>query len=169
MRIVKLAIISVVVLFLLATVFSLLLPSQVIISRAIDIYASKEKVYTIVNEPEKWKFWIENRDSLAVSISTQQQKTFILGTTKAWILTSTPNQVNTNWQVGKGQVIPAEFNFVEQAGSDYITLQWKFVQKVKWYPWEKFASIVSDKILGQFMEASLDNLKRLAEQQVEKE
>ena len=169
MRIVKLALLSVVILFILATAFSLLLPSQVIISRAIDIYASKEKVYNIINQPEQWKFWVENRDSLPVSISTHQQNTFILGTTKAWILTSTPNQINTHWQVGKGQVIPAEFNFVEQTGSDYITLQWKFVQKVKWYPWEKFASIVSDKILGQFMEASLDNLKRHAEQQVEKE
>jgi hypothetical protein len=169
MRIVKLAIISVVVLFLLATAFSLLLPSQVIISRAIDIYASKEKVYNIINEPDQWRNWIENRDSLPVSFSTQARKSFILGTTKAWIVSSAANQINTNWQVGKGQVIPAEFNFIEQTGSDYLTLQWKFVQEVKWYPWEKFASIVSDKILGQFMEASLDNLKRHSEQPIENE
>jgi hypothetical protein len=169
MRIVKLALISAILLFLLATAFSLLLPSQVIISRAIDIYAPKEKVYNIINDPEQWKFWIENRDSLPVSTSKQQQSTFVMGTTKAWILASTLNQIKTNWQVGKGQIIPAEFNFVEQKGSDYIALQWKFVQQVKWYPWEKFASIVSDKILGQFMEASLDNLKRHAEQPIEKE
>jgi hypothetical protein len=93
----------------------------------------------------------------------------MMGTTKAWVVTSTQTQIKTNWQVGKGQIIPAEFNFVEQNGSDYIALQWKFVQQVKWYPWEKFASIVSDKILGQFMEASLDNLKKHAEQPEVKE
>jgi hypothetical protein len=167
MRILKLAVISVIVLFLIATAFSLLLPSQVIISRAIDIYASKGKVYNSINEPEQWKYWIENRDSLPVSVTQKEQKVFVLGTTKAWIITSNQTQINTLWQVGNGQTIPGEFNFIEQKGSDYITLQWKFVQQVKWYPWEKFASIVSDKILGQFMEASLDNLKKHTEQPVE--
>jgi hypothetical protein len=169
MRILKLALISFIVLFALATVISLLLPSSITISRAIDIYSSKDTVYAQINNLEQWKYWIENRDSLPVSVNTTSHPTFVLGTTKAWITKSSKDQVATNWQVGKGQILPSEFNFIEQKGSTYITLQWKFVQKVKWYPWEKLASIVSDKILGQFIEASLDNLKRHVEQQVVKD
>jgi hypothetical protein len=169
MRIIKLAVISFVILFVLATAISLLLPSSITISRAIDIYSSKDTVYDQINNIEKWKSWIANRDTLPVSVNHTGQKVFNLGTTKAWITSSTKKQILTKWQVGEGQILPAEFNFVEQDGSTYITLQWKFVQKVKWYPWEKLASIVSDKILGQFMEASLDNLKSHVEQQETKD
>jgi hypothetical protein len=142
MRIIKLAVISFVVLFVLATAISLLLPSSITISRAIDIYSSKDTVYGQINNLEQWKYWIANRDTLPVSVNDSGQKVFNLGTTKAWIISSTKKQILTNWQ---------------------------FVQKVKWYPWEKLASIVSDKILGQFMEASLDNLKRHVEQQETKD
>jgi hypothetical protein len=34
---------------------------------------------------------------------------------------------------------------------------------LKWYPWEKFASIIFDRQLGPYMERSLGNLKKLAE------
>lgn len=160
MRIVKLALISVLIFFLLATAISLLLPSQVIISRAIDITASKSEIFKTLGSVSEWKHWVENRDSLPVS---HHKKTFVMGTTKATISTADTNQIKTNWQVGEGAILPAEFNLISQPGSTYTTMQWQFIQRVKWYPWEKFASIVSDKILGGFMEASLDNLKLYVE------
>jgi len=42
-------------------------------------------------------------------------------------------------------------------------VQWQFEQKLKWYPWEKFASLMSDKIMGPMMEANLDELRKLVE------
>jgi hypothetical protein len=42
-------------------------------------------------------------------------------------------------------------------------LQWYFDIKLRWYPWEKFGSIVFDKQLGPPMEKSLGNLKKLLE------
>lgn len=165
MRILKLALLSVIILFVLATAISLLLPSTITISRAINIYSDKNKIYKAIYELHEWKHWVHNKDSLPVSVIIQEKKIFLLGSTKAWIAASDKNQIITNWQVGTGKPYRAAFNIIEQHGSDYITLQWEFIQDVKWYPWEKLASIVSDKILGQFMEACLDNVKNYVEQQ----
>ena len=59
MRLIKLGIISVVVLFGLITAMSMLLPSQVIISRAIDINRPLVTVYEAVTDLSKWKGWMD--------------------------------------------------------------------------------------------------------------
>lgn len=160
MRIIKLALISVVILFLAGTVITLLLPSRVTILRAINIYAGKDSVYKAVSDIDRWKYWVENKDALPVSIENQDaKKIFRLGTTKAWIVSSKENQILTNWQVANGQVVEGEFYFTQQQEQGYYTVQWKFTQELKWYPWEKLSAIAADKILGRFMEAGLSNLK----------
>jgi hypothetical protein len=74
-----------------------------------------------------------------------------------------PGKIKALWQTGKKDPVEGEFNFFAKDSAAPITLQWNFTQKVKWYPWQKFASIVSDKTLGPFMEKSLENLKKEAE------
>ncbi len=165
MRIIKLAFLSVIILFGLLIAISFFLPSTIVISRAIDIFSTKDKVYNDIRKTSHWELWVENGDSLPVSFNLHQEHAvFVLGTTKAWVISSKPDQIITNWQSGNGQIFPAEFNFIEHQDSEQIKLQWKFVQKVNWYPWEKFASIVSEKVLGKFMEASLNNLKQHVEE-----
>jgi hypothetical protein len=44
-------------------------------------------------------------------------------------------------------------------------VQWYFDFVFRWYPWEKFSSIVYDKQLGPAMEKSLNNLKDLIEKE----
>jgi hypothetical protein len=39
-----------------------------------------------------------------------------------------------------------------------------FIQHVAWYPWERIASLMSQKILSPPMEKSLSTLKQVAEQ-----
>jgi hypothetical protein len=43
--------------------------------------------------------------------------------------------------------------------SDTTVVQWYFDFRLKWYPWEKFGSIVFDQQLGPSMESSLENLR----------
>lgn len=76
---------------------------------------------------------------------------------------SNARKITAIWQYGHSPNLPGEFNFIVKDSSRYITLQWQFNQKIKWYPWEKFGSIFSDKALGPYMERSLDKLKHLAE------
>src|SRR6476660_8987602 len=57
MKIVKLVLISAVILFLLITALSLLLPSHVRISRALDIPAPKEKILPLISDLKQWHKW----------------------------------------------------------------------------------------------------------------
>jgi len=38
-------------------------------------------------------------------------------------------------------------------------IHWTFEQKVKWYPWEKFQTLLNEKLLGSKMEMELQNLQ----------
>jgi hypothetical protein len=168
MRVIKLAIISVVVLFLVVTAFSLLLPSNVIVSRAIDINAALPAVFPLVNNVGKWSVWMQNFDTATVTVSPNtvgRGATFTTNQLVIKIVESSPQKISAIWQSGENRPLPGEFNFFTSDSSSTITVQWQFTQKVKWYPWEKFASIVSDKALGPYMEQSLDNLKKYAEEQ----
>ena len=165
MRFIKLGLISIVFFSLLLTGMSLLLPSTIHISRAIDINAPLNIVYTNINNIAKWKNWYADYDSSNATLSSVAVgKGAILTTNKATvtIIETSPLQIKALWQMGNNNALPGEFNFSQSNGSG-TTLQWHFTQTVKWYPWQKFASIVSDKTIGPFMEKSLDNLKREAE------
>ena len=59
MRFVKLALISAVVLFGIILLISLLLPSHIRISRAIDIDAAPDKIYTMLADTKQWDKWNE--------------------------------------------------------------------------------------------------------------
>ncbi len=166
MRFVKLGLISIVFFFLLLTAFSLLLPSQTNISRAIDINAPADTVYNYVNNILKWKSWYPNYDSSKVSLSSAtagRNASLTMDKTTVTIKEALPRKIKALWQTGKNNPVEGEFNFITKDSVSSMTLQWNVTQKVKWYPWQKFASIVSHKTLGPFMEKSLENLKKEVE------
>ncbi|HKG68295.1 MAG TPA: SRPBCC family protein [Segetibacter sp.] len=168
MRFVKLGLISIVFFFFLLTAFSLLLPSVTNISRAIDINAPADTVYSYINNILKWKSWYANYDSSLVSLSSAtvgRNSSLTMDKTTVTIKEALPDKIKAVWQTGKNKPVAGEFNFITKDSSSFMTLQWNFTQKVKWYPWQKFASILSDKTLGPFMEKSLENLKKEAEKQ----
>lgn len=166
MRFVKLGLISIVFFCLLLTAFSLLLPSVTNISRAIDINAPADTVYAYINNIEKWKNWYANYDSSEASLSSTtvgKGASLTLNKTTVTLQEVLPHKIKAEWQTGKNNPVEGEFNFIVKDSASFVTLQWNFVQKVKWYPWQKIASILSDKTLGPFMEKCLENLKKEAE------
>jgi hypothetical protein len=66
MRVIKLAILSFIFLFLLVTTISLFIPSHIRISRATDINSTKQGVMSLIADPLKWKEWYPGADSLAI-------------------------------------------------------------------------------------------------------
>ena len=66
MRLLKLAIISFIVFFLLITAISLFIPAHVRISKATDINAAKDSVMQQVNNAANWKNWYPGADTLEV-------------------------------------------------------------------------------------------------------
>lgn len=166
MRFVKLGLISIVFFSLLLTAFSLLLPSETNISRAIDINAPADSVYSYINNIAKWKNWYANYDSSKASFSSTtvgKGASVTIDRTSITIRDVLPSKIKAVWQSGKNNPVDGEFNFIRKDSSSTMTLQWNFIQKVKWYPWQKFASIVSNKTIGSFMEKSLENLRKEVE------
>jgi hypothetical protein len=162
MRFLKLSLISAVVLFGIILLISLLLPSHVRISRAIDINAPGEKIYLLVSDIKQWEKWNEyirvyhNRIAETDMLKADEIAIFI--TSKKDSL------VTADWQQPSGNKFGSGFAIIgNKSGQGHITVQWYFDFHVKWYPWEKFQSIVYDEQLGPVMEKSLMGLKRIAE------
>ena len=63
---------------------------------------------------------------------------------------------------GKKPVING-WKFIKNSGSDSATLQWYIDFNLRWYPWEKFASLLFEKSYGVQMELGLSNIKKIVE------
>jgi hypothetical protein len=160
MRIVKLAIISAVVLFGLLTVISSLLPSHIRISRATDINVNAGTVYAVVVNIHQWKDWNEYirsfknvRNSHAGIISDEMSVT---------LTQLSDSLLLSEWKPSKGRIFGSGFAILPH-DNQHCTVQWYFDFKIRWYPWEKFQSIVYDQQMGPPMEKSLSNLKDIVE------
>ncbi len=162
MRFIKLGIISAVVLFGIILLISLLLPSQIRISRAIDISAPREKIYPLMADMQQWEKWNEyirvyhNRITEAGSLKADEITISITG--------KTDTLVTAEWLQPSGNKFGNGFAIItNESGKGHTTVQWYFDFHIKWYPWEKFQSIVYDEQLGPVMEKSLNNLKQISE------
>ena len=142
LRVIKLGAISVIVIFVIIFLISLLIPSTVRISRAINIEAERRYVYPLIADTNNWKSWNDlARDGISIEI-----------------VNSDSNLVSTKWTYG-GRSLHGSYR-IERIG-DITVVQWYFDFQLKWYPWEKFGSITFEDQFGKSMETSLTKLKNL--------
>jgi len=162
MRIIKLAIISAVVLFLVVFGISLLIPSHIRISRAVNItVADKDSLVHQITDMRQWKqwnIWINNPDMANARLTADAISSSFLTVTKRAQVGDT---LFTTWQQKKGRLLQSAFTW--QGSGNTFVVQWYYDFQLRWYPWEKFSSVVFDKQLGPPMEISLANLKKLLE------
>jgi hypothetical protein len=161
MRLLKLGLISAVVLFVVVFGISLLIPAHVRISRAVNIQAPKDSIVGMIAHIPSWKQWnhmvssqdltnASYADSMLLSDQLQVRRQLPGGDT-----------VKTTWRQKSGR--EAESTFAFHTKGEITVVQWYFDFYLRWYPWEKFGSIVFDKQLGPPMEKSLANLKKMLE------
>ena len=153
MRLIKLALLSVFFLFLIITAFSLLIPSHVRISKAINLYASKDSVFSLVNK-ERWPEWhpAYRRDSAKfpeINIISQNVS---------------DSEIVMHLQQGGKRVVVNGWKLYDYVSTDSITLQWYMDFNLRWYPWQKFASLFYENTYGKMMEEGLTNLKGVVEE-----
>ncbi|HEX3023921.1 MAG TPA: hypothetical protein VHP12_01825 [Chitinophagaceae bacterium] len=160
MRFIKLGLISAVVLFAVITLLSLLFPSTVIVSRAVNINAPKDSVVYLIKDFNGWKMWVDGMQKTSVKIISKTEAD--LAGTKVLIDTTSNYAIKSSWQ-NKSRKMISVITLINDPSSKITVAQWQFEQKVKWYPWEKFASLMNDKILGTMMETNLARLKSIAE------
>ena len=161
MRVLKLFFISLIVFTLLIVALSLLFPSQVRISRAIDIGVPKEKIFREVGNIEQWQYWNVMTTQDELTNKRFSDSIFSSDQMRVQLVSASPGRVITTWNRGGTETIRSGFEII--GGEHGATLQWYFDFKLKWYPWEKFGSIIFDKQLGPPMETSLSNLKKFIE------
>jgi hypothetical protein len=141
-RLLKLAVISFVIFSVFLYLMSLLIPSQVRISRAVNIEAAPAKIIPMIADTSNWKKWnVMNTGQIDIKI-----------------ISSDSEKIATEWHY-RGRTIHSVFNIIPSG--NLTVVQWYFDFRLKWYPWEKFGSITFDKQFGAPMEISLNNLTKL--------
>jgi|HubBroStandDraft_6_1064221.scaffolds.fasta_scaffold1033992_1 hypothetical protein len=152
----SLIIFSFVILFLFA-----LFPSDISVSRLIQIRTSKVQLYKKIEDLREWNSWNDFfYNSYAGSVSYAHGRMDSNYIDKIYVqvelLKATPDTVITRWS-NRNKFFIGEFVLKEEKGQ--MVLEWTLKFHIKWYPWEKLASMFYDKQLGPQMENSLLRLR----------
>lgn len=151
MRFIKLAIISFALIFGLLTAISLLIPSTVRISKAIDLQAPRETVLPLLTDTVQWRTWhpaYQNNRHQAATITFNILSDSLVAAT---ISSPGKNSLHNGWR------------FYTHGERSTYTLQWYIDFKLRWYPWEKFGSLFYEATYGRMIEQGLTNIKKQAQ------
>ena len=159
----KLIIGSVIVLSLVILFLFALFPSDISVTRVVQIGAPVTDVRKKITDLRQWKSWNEfvNHPSrgkvLDSAIDQRVDSTFInFAGAEVRLVGVNGDSVNTVWRRGEDS-FDGLFYLNETGGQTIV--EWTLHFHIKWYPWKKLASMFYDKQLGPVMEKSLLNLK----------
>ena len=161
MNFIKLAFLSIAILFIIISSIGILLPSTVLVSRAINVKATKDAVLAYVNSIKQWSNWMDGMQQESVKISSSTYAD--LAGTKVVINFISDSLIIATWTTKKGNAQISSMRIIGDSLQKITVVQWQFEQKLKWYPWERLGSMMNDKIMGSMMEKNLNNLKLLIE------
>ena len=149
MRVIKLFLISVVFLFIAVTAVSLLIPSHITISKAINIHGEKESIFSLIRDRNQWNKWhpafksnspVQAFDSIHIVSQTENDSEIVMSLQQA-----DKDAVINGWKI---------YN-----SPDSLTLQWYMKFDLKWYPWKKLGSLFYENTYGVMMQEGLENIK----------
>jgi hypothetical protein len=160
MRIIKLMLISIVVFGALLYLMSLLFPSEIRVSRAINIGTTKESLRQKIGDLRQWEQWNETVTAAGFTHSLYSDSSFSSDQLKVNLVYSSPDSIRVASRMGKN-VTYQTFRLI-QVTPDSIVVNWYFEVPAK-VPWEKFSSLILENQLGLPMENALVKLKKLLE------
>ena len=149
-RIVKLALVSFVLIFLLVTAISLLIPSHIRISKAVNVKADKDSLRQLILDTAQWKRWHP-----AFMEGAQRKNLQLKRTLESDSLIKVEMGVR-----GQRQVLNA-WQLYEYSRTDSLTIQWYMDFHLKWYPWQKFGALFYEGTYGAMMEQGLGNIRQI--------
>ena len=151
----SIVIFSLVILFLFA-----LFPSDISVSRVIQIKSSPEQIHKKIADLREWHDWNElllnESDKKNQTVNFTDSGHIRNGSFTVELLKSAPDTVIVDWRHEKKSF---RGNFIITGDHNQAIVQWTMRFHVRWYPWEKLASMFYDKQLGPVMEKSLLNLR----------
>ena len=174
MKILRLIIFSIIFLSLVLTIISLFIPSDVRISKVININTVAANIWPQLNDMRNWMNWYPGMKDSATQnfISLDSSNGRITKTsfdkTIIALRQQKKDELVADIETGKRHMNMG-WNIISYPQSDFITLQWHLDFHLKWYPWQKFSSLLFEKIYGHQMEKSLSDLKAYIENHSSKE
>ncbi len=169
MKFIKLGIISVLVLFIVVLLISLLIPSRVRISRAINIDANRDSIMNNISLPENWVKWFPGMDTAKPMLVKGKTVGYVVNEKKGGspvylkLINAGQDEVMAEFVSSKLNPATNAWKLISHSQSDSLTVQWYMEFKLRWYPWEKFSSLLFEGMYGPGMEEGLSRLKRIAE------
>jgi hypothetical protein len=165
MKYIKLALISLVFFAVLVTLISFFFPSQVRISKAIDITTSRDTLLSRLGDPAKWSDWYPGADTMHVMKLMGRTLGLKLDESGGLIrvMEKTDSTVTVSAAGAHMREMNGGWNIFPATIPNTFTVQWYMDFHLEWYPWEKFSSITFEKRYGPIMEKGLENLKRVVE------
>ncbi len=153
MRFIKLGLISVFIFSLLFTLMSLLIPSQVRISKTINIEASMQTVVSLITDSSRWKEWHP------LMQNESQRKNVMIA-----MLNKNDSLISARLTNADGKSLIHIWQLHQYEHGDSLLIQSSMEFNLEWYPWKKLGSILYDKTYGSIIEQGLNQMKKIAEQ-----
>ena len=174
MRIIKAFLVGAIGLFIIITLFSLLIPSNVRVSRATVINNTNgSEVYRQIVHFDNWKKWhpVLTGDSATLNSFPSS----ITGNDSGCVIAFRGKNVAINLiAADSGSVkfllqsagendIHNEIVITDLTTQNAVQVEWRAITKLHWYPWEKFYGIFIDNLTGPGYDAALKGLKEYME------
>jgi hypothetical protein len=156
--IISLLVFSGIILFLFA-----LFPSDISVSRVVQINKPPAEVTEKIDDLRKWKSWNEfvihpsaGKINSPAQLERADSALLDIGDVHIQLTELHKDSILTLWRHGNDSFVGV-FKMADLNGQTILAWDLKF--HIKWYPWNKMASMFYDKNLGPQMEKSLMNLK----------
>ena len=177
MRLIKMFLFVLLGLFAVITIIGLLIPSSVKISRGIIVTADSSKVYAELSDVKNWNKWLPwiTADSGAVvqlSAVTNQPGSYFrwkgMKVNSAGTITiqaMNPGEILLLHELKDMNKAEGGFRIRSTGKNNDVTeVLWYMEYKLKWYPWERFFGIFTDRIIGSAFDKGLEQFKNYIEQ-----
>jgi Polyketide cyclase / dehydrase and lipid transport len=177
MRLIKMFLFVLIGLFAVITIIGLFIPSSVKISRGIIVTADSSKVFKELSDVKNWNKWLPwiTADSGAVfqlSAVTDQPGSYFrwkgvkLNSAGTMTIQSIKqNEILVLHELKDMNNAEGGFRIRSTGANNNVTeVLWYMEYKLKWYPWERFFGIFTDRIIGSAFDKGLEQFKNYIEQ-----
>ena len=152
MRLLKLAFISLLFLFVIVTGISLLIPSHIRLAKVITIRPEKDSIFALIKNKDQWTRWHPsflngNNAAMLSKITTT-------------IVSEKDSVLLMQWHQKDKKTLDMGWQLSRSNNIDPATLQWFMDFQTSWYPWQKIGSLFYENNYGAMMEQGLLNIKK---------
>jgi hypothetical protein len=168
-KILRLIIISIISLFLVLTIISLFIPSDIRLAKVVNVQTVADSVWPQLDNMKNWENWYPGmkdtagRDLLVLDSSNGRTTKIRLNNTVIRLNPQQADEITADLEKGKRHN-KMGWKVISYTQGDFVTVQWYMDIHLKWYPWQKFASLLFEKMYNPQMEKGLQDLKARLEQ-----